>query len=227
MVKDDSFVTILPFMVNELHLKGNELLVYAVIYGFTMYSNDTWYTGSARYLAEWCGCSKKTIFNVLKKLVNMGVLEKRSSTVNGVTLVDYRALRVEKQNVEDLPPSEKNSTPLVKKFPYPSEKNSTPPSEKISTHNIDGYTIEDKKERKKAPPSLSEVASYISEKDYGLDPQEFIDVNEMRGWKQKNGKPIEDWKACVRVFERNRKKWDAEKAKEKGELAWQIENYVP
>lgn len=66
------------------------------------------------------------------------------------------------------------------------------------------------------PPTLQEVTDYINEKGYGLDPLEFMDSNEMRGWKMRNGKQIEDWKACVRTFERCRKKWDAEDKRRRG-----------
>lgn len=69
----------------------------------------------------------------------------------------------------------------------------------------------DKKERKKAkaftPPTIDEIKSYIDEMGYGLDPEEFLDANEQTGWKMKNGQQVRDWKARVRTFERNRKKW--------------------
>ena len=34
-IKKESFFTIQAFMVNELKLKGNELLIYAIIFGFS------------------------------------------------------------------------------------------------------------------------------------------------------------------------------------------------
>ena len=33
-IKDENFIMIQGWMVNMLNLKGNELLVYAIIYGF-------------------------------------------------------------------------------------------------------------------------------------------------------------------------------------------------
>jgi hypothetical protein len=59
-------------------------------------------------------------------------------------------------------------------------------------------------------PTLEEVTQYIKLKDYKLDPEEFYDAQQMRGWVVKVGnmtKPIANWKNAVNTFERNRKKW--------------------
>ena len=34
-IKNENYVVIQGWMVNELNLKGNDLMVYAIIYGFT------------------------------------------------------------------------------------------------------------------------------------------------------------------------------------------------
>ena len=35
MIKDENFIQISAWMVNQLNLKGNELLIYGLIYGFS------------------------------------------------------------------------------------------------------------------------------------------------------------------------------------------------
>ena len=52
-------------MINDLKLKGNELLVYSCIYGFSQVKNQ-WFTGSIKYLTEWTGVSRTTIISILK-----------------------------------------------------------------------------------------------------------------------------------------------------------------
>ncbi len=53
------------------------------------------------------------------------------------------------------------------------------------------------------PPTLAEVQSYVSERHSPVDPQEFIDFYEAKGWMV--GKtPMKDWKAACR----NAEKWD-------------------
>ena len=53
------------------------------------------------------------------------------------------------------------------------------------------------------PPTLAEVQSYVAERHSPVDPQEFIDFYEAKGWMV--GKtPMKDWKAACRNAER----WD-------------------
>ena len=52
-----------------------------------------------------------------------------------------------------------------------------------------------------APPTVEEVKEYCIERGNGIDPQHFVDYYTANGWKQGAGKPIKDWKACVRTWE--------------------------
>ena len=52
------------------------------------------------------------------------------------------------------------------------------------------------------PPSTEDVRSYCTERKNGIDPQTFVDFYSANGWKQGRGKPIVDWKAAVRTWER-------------------------
>ena len=97
------------------------------------------------------------------------------------------------------------------------EKPTSENHDQLSTESIKTVSIKDeKKERKKAkafiPPTLEEIRSYIAEMGYGLDPEEFLDSNEQTGWKTKSGQQVSDWQARVRMFERNRRKWTAERS---------------
>ena len=54
------------------------------------------------------------------------------------------------------------------------------------------------------PPTLEEVMEYCQQRGTGIDPIGFFDFYEANGWVQgKQGKPVKDWKACVRTWERN------------------------
>ena len=63
-IKDENFVNIQGWMLTKLHLKGNQLIVYAVIYGFSQ-DDESWFTCSCNYLAEWCGASRQTVISAL------------------------------------------------------------------------------------------------------------------------------------------------------------------
>lgn len=59
--------------------------------------------------------------------------------------------------------------------------------------------------KKKVPPTLDEVRAYCLERRNGIDPQAFMDFYEARGWKYGQGRPVVDWKACVRTWEHRRR----------------------
>ena len=53
-------------------------------------------------------------------------------------------------------------------------------------------------------PTLDEVKEYCEKRSNGIDPQEFIDFYESKGWYVGKNKMV-DWQASVRTWERNRK----------------------
>ena len=117
-MKDNTYITIQSWMRSELQLSGTELLVYAVVFGFSQ-DGQTRYTGSRQYIADWCGCTIRSVQTILNSLTERGLLTKYESTINNVRHCEYVA----------------NFTS--------SEKISPPPSEKISLNNIETDTIED------------------------------------------------------------------------------------
>lgn len=74
-MQTESYVVLRPFMVEELGLKGSELIAYALIYGFSQ-DGESWFTGSAQYVADWCGITRRNAINVLRKLTDKGLVEK-------------------------------------------------------------------------------------------------------------------------------------------------------
>ena len=58
--------------------------------------------------------------------------------------------------------------------------------------------------RRFSPPTVEQVREYCEARENNIDPEAFVDFYETNGWVQgKQGKPIKDWKACVRTWERN------------------------
>ena len=89
-IKRDNFVTVQGWMILDLDLKGNELLIYACIYGFTQ-TDSQWFTGNRQYLADWTNSTKQGVQKCLNSLVAKGLLEKREKYENGVKFCEYRA----------------------------------------------------------------------------------------------------------------------------------------
>lgn len=87
-VRNENYITIQGWMINELNLKGNELLVYATIYGFSQTDNQV-FSGSLQYLADWTNSSKQGVQKNLKSLVDKGFIKKDDKFINGVKFCEY------------------------------------------------------------------------------------------------------------------------------------------
>lgn len=81
-------IVIHGWMRTILDLKSSELLVYAIIYGFSQDGESEFY-GSRQYLADCVGCSVKTIERVLNNLVDTQLINKRVVTKNNVNFPHY------------------------------------------------------------------------------------------------------------------------------------------
>lgn len=53
-----------------------------------------------------------------------------------------------------------------------------------------------------SPPSIDEVIAYCLERGNTVDAEQFVNFYSANGWKQGKGKPIVDWRAAVRTWER-------------------------
>lgn len=96
-VREDNYFAVQGWMVTELKLKGNALMLYAIIYGFSQTTN-TAFTGSVDYLCEWLGgVSRPTVINTLDNLVKQGLLTKSSTTKGALIYNSYTALRPSKK----------------------------------------------------------------------------------------------------------------------------------
>ena len=193
---DNNFITIQGWMRTKLNLKGVDLMVFAIIYGFSQ-DGQSVFSGTASYLAEWTGESRRNIMRVLQRLVNDGLLVKVDKIVNGVKLVDYKA------NVTGC------------------DKMSQGGYDKMSHHidNIDNIdnnnTLEcevcsNTRAREYTPPKLEDVLKYAKEQsDFeGVGGRKisqylarrFYDYYTATGWVNKNNTPIVDWKAQLRLW---------------------------
>lgn len=148
MTMQDGFIVIQSFMRSELGLKGNELIVYALIYGFCQSEGHSFH-GSRQYISDWTGCSLSTVSNVLAGLVECGLLVKSETVVNGVTFNSYVTTR----RKHEVPQRETAETPAEgmraviehlnevtgKSYDYRCDSSSKPVTARLN----EGYTVED------------------------------------------------------------------------------------
>lgn len=89
-IRANNYINIQGWMVTDLKLKGNQLLLFACIYGFTQ-DGENWFEGTRGYLAEWCSINIKNVTVNLKELVRQGFILKEDYEVNKVHLCRYKA----------------------------------------------------------------------------------------------------------------------------------------
>lgn len=107
-------------MISDLKLKGNELIIYACIYGFSQAENQV-FSGSLQYLADWTNSTRQTVINSIKSLIDKGYIEKTDKIINGVKFCEYQS---------------KKLTGVVKNFDWGSQKSCMGGSQKSLPNNI-------------------------------------------------------------------------------------------
>lgn len=88
-VKNHESIVIPGWMINKFYLKGNELLIFAIIYDHSR-DGESWFMESEKYLADWCNASKCNIHTNLKRLVEADLIEKAFYWIGKKRMVKYR-----------------------------------------------------------------------------------------------------------------------------------------
>lgn len=88
-ISDNNFYVIQSWMVRKLKLTGLDLLIFAIIYGYSQ-DGENEYFGSLTYLAEMTGCTKRGVIKSLTNLVDNGYILREESTFNNIKCVTYK-----------------------------------------------------------------------------------------------------------------------------------------
>lgn len=147
-VKEDNYINIQGWMVTELGLKGNELLIYACIYGFSQDGVNK-FTGSLQYLAEWTNSTKQGVMKNLKSLVEKEYIQKEEKIINGVKFCTYYTTEL---------------YTLLNKVYRGIQQSLIPPIQQSLPNNIDIYNKANNIEHTKVVFSENENESEISKK---------------------------------------------------------------
>lgn len=85
----ENYINIQGWMVSELGLSGNSLLIYAIIHGFSQGVEEQTFKGTLSYLCEWTNSTKQGVLKNIKSLIEKGLIEKKEQVENGVKKVEY------------------------------------------------------------------------------------------------------------------------------------------
>ena len=109
-MKNTNYYTVHGWMINELGLSGNDLLIYAIIYGFSQ-DGSTEFSGSLNYLVTFINSTKPTVINCLKKLCERGLLVKTDRIINNQNFPTYTAVVPNLTSGKEFLPPSKESLP--------------------------------------------------------------------------------------------------------------------
>ena len=219
MIKQKAHIVIDAYML-QLGLKGNELLIYALIAGFCQDGVSECWT-SQETMAEWCGgISTRAVRDILQNLITKKLITKKEC-LNKNVKYSYKVVEI----VPELSSNGQEVFSTQQELSSGGDRNFFPVGQELSSGNnkidniydnkIDNITIKEKKEikekKKDLPetkervfkkPSVEEISSYCQERNNNINPEQFYDYYEANGWKI-NRNPMKDWKATVRNWERN------------------------
>lgn len=167
-------------------------LLYGLIVSLSMKEGFCW--ASNRFFAERFHVKPETISRAIKALSEAGYI-RLEFTGNGnenrrIYTLDNFVIPLD-EKIND--PCEKSQCTLDEKVKHIIQE------EKINIFDTQPAAAPQKKNFK--PPTLSEVQTYCTERDNGIDPQTFLDFYEARGWMCGRSK-MKDWRASVRLWER-------------------------
>lgn len=115
-------------MVNRLHLTGNKLLLYSLIYGFSQ-TNDCYYSGPLSYITESLGLNKTTVIRLIKELIDDGLIIREEQKINGIVFPRYRTNPNATTGCEMQPSEMQNANQKM--------QNATQTGCEMQPHNID------------------------------------------------------------------------------------------
>lgn len=190
-VNDENYINIMGWMVNKLHLKGNELLIYAIIYGFSQAEQQT-FSGSLQYLADWTNSTRQGVMKNLKSLLDKGLIEKKDININGVKFCEYCTTELLGVYNKVYRGVQQSLTGGVQQSLH----------NNINIDNTNNNINNNISGKRFKPPTVDEVKAYCIERQNNVDAARFIDYYTANGWKVGKN-TMKDWKAAVRTWERN------------------------
>ena len=166
---------------------GKEADVFAVINGFSQEGQGCFY-GSLSLLSQFCGIrSKTTTQRILKNLVAKGAIVKTDELHNGVKFCTYKV----NKNWYGMSKIDMGSVSII----------DTNNKEDI---NINNNSLSKRESSRFQKPSIDEIRQYCISRNNSVDPEQFFNFYESKGWTIGKS-PMKDWRAAVRTWEKREK----------------------
>ena len=115
-IKNENYIQVSGWMINELGLRGNELLAYALIHGFCQDGKSV-FKGSLNYIMSWLNISKPTCIATVQSLIDKGLIVKtiiyNKNSVAGCEYYTNRSRNTETPETENPKKEEKGGKEIL------------------------------------------------------------------------------------------------------------------
>lgn len=142
MIKDENFYVVQGWMLNRLKLKGNDLIVYALLYSFSQ-DGESEFKGNIAYIMDFTGASKETAIRILNKLVALGYVEKENRHSKTGKTNAYKCVPLERVKLPTESSVKMPSPPSCQNDTTPSVKMTLPSCQNDTTSTIENINRED------------------------------------------------------------------------------------
>lgn len=167
--------------------------------------------------------SKSSIQSTIKELEKLGyVTRERKQGSDGKFFYEYNVFE---RPLTEIPRTENPCTdiPCSENMPQLNTNKSSTKELNTNTNNIYGDSKESKTTTKRfTPPTVEEVSEYCKERNNNVDAEHFVDYYMSKGWNIGKNSKMKDWKAAVRNWERNEKKFSDSKPQQKKDSAYHM-----
>lgn len=203
-MKDGDYINILAPMKSKLKLKGNALMLFALIHGYSKDGKNTCRV-SLSYMAEWLDTDKAAVSKLINRLAKAGYINKLEYYTGGVKCFEYTAnyeamlvksIRGEAMGLES--PSVKegcqndngcqNDKKGLSKRQKTVVKTTTNNKYIIIYNNFSSRTREEQEQEKK---SFYSKFFFRNAADPAAEVERFVAFNDAHGWANTDGKPYD------------------------------------
>ena len=141
VVKTSDHIIISPWMIEDLQLKDKELILYALIYGFSRVGSDSFFTGNNAYMAKWLQIDKKNVSRYTSSLIDKNLIER----IDDGKFIKYRVIstKTSHNGSDNTPPQNENTHLTTEEGEAPHFENTSPQNENRGHLNLRTNNLEE------------------------------------------------------------------------------------
>jgi DNA-binding MarR family transcriptional regulator len=197
VVKTSDHIIISPWMIEDLQLKDKELILYALIYGFSRVGSDSFFTGNNAYMAKWLQIDKKNVSRYTSALIDKNLIER----IDDGKFIKYRVISTKNnQNSSNNNPPQNEYTHLTTEEGEAPHFEYTPPQSEyrghlnLSTNNLKENLNNNLNNINNNIDNDFDLVNNLTQEDFFVVVNEEIDKDELNSEEEKmfNNKLLSD-----------------------------------